>query len=92
MIMISRLVSGALFIQKDATEITIDPSALTTALPAVLLTLIESSKALGEATRTGYEMGLIQGHQQGIIEAETRMRIAAREGEQLLAVSAALAA
>jgi len=90
-ITITRLPSGALLLQRDSTEITIDPSAFTTALPAVLLTLTESSKAIGQATREGYEMGLLVGHQQGVIEAETRHRIAARETE-LLAVSMPLAA
>lgn len=85
MIMITRLPSGALLLTRDATEITIDPSAFTTALPAVLLTLTESSKALGEARRQGYEMGLAVGHEQGKIEAETRSRIEARDTEQQLA-------
>lgn len=85
MILVTKLASGALLIQRDATEITIDPSAFTTALPAVLLALTESSKALGQARREGYEMGLAVGHEQGRIEAETRHRIEARDTEQLLA-------
>lgn len=89
---ISLLPSGALLIQRDSTEITIDPSAFTTALPAVLLTLTESSKVIGQARREGYEMGLAVGHEQGRIEAETRHRIEAREGEQMLAMFAPLAA
>jgi hypothetical protein len=92
MIFITRLPSGALLLVRGTTEITIDPSALPAALPAVLLTLTESSKAIGQATREGYEMGLVVGHQQGVIEAETRHRIAARDSEQLLTMSAALAA
>jgi hypothetical protein len=90
-IYISRIASGALLIQKDATEITIDPSAFVAVLPAVLLTLTESSKALGQARREGYEMGLLQGHEQGRIEAETRHRIQARDTE-LITTFASLAA
>jgi hypothetical protein len=81
---ITRLASGALLVQVDATEIVIDLPAITTALPAVLLTLTESSKALGQARKEGYEAGLVQGHAQGRIEAETRQRIAQRDAEELL--------
>lgn len=94
MIFITRTTTG-LLIQRDADEIEIAAAALPAALPAVLLCLVESSKATQQARREGYEAGLIQGHEQGRIEAETRHRIEAQriaDGLSLLSVPATLAA
>lgn len=94
--MISKLPSGAILLQKDATEVCIDLAALPYALPSVLLTLVESSKALGEARRQGFEDGLTAARERGRIEAETSARIEARQAEDaaaaLLALPAILAA
>jgi hypothetical protein len=95
-IMISKLPSGAILLQKDDTEIIIDAAALATVLPSVLLTLVESQKAIGLARRQGYEDGLTVGRERGRIEAETSARIAARDAEDaaeaLLATPVILAA
>lgn len=95
MILISRLASGALLLQKDETEIVIDQAAIGTALPGVLLTLIDTSHAIGQARREGHEDGLTLGYARGVAETEARHQ---REAEQiaaslsLLRVSAPMAA
>lgn len=92
MIMISRLASGAILLKKDGTEICIDLAAIPTALPGVLLTLVESQKALGLARKQGYEDGLTVGRERGRIEAETARRIAERQAEDALLAVVSLAA
>lgn len=94
MIQITRLSSGAILIQQDATEIVIDAPAVALSLGPILVTLIDAGKIIGQARRDSYEAGLIVGYQNGVRETEARL---AREAEQyeglaLLHASAPLAA
>lgn len=91
---ITRLSSGALLIQRDAVEIVIDHAATTQALPAVLLTLTESSKVIGQARRQGYEDGLVVGHANGVREERERMQREAErmDEERIMLIGAPMAA
>lgn len=94
MILITRLPTG-LLIQRDGAELLIDDAALPSALPTVLRTLLDSSPALAQARLSGYEAGLVVGHQTGAREAEARMQREAEqfaEGLALLQIKAPLAA
>ena len=84
MINITKLGSGAVLLQKDSTEIVIDQAAITSALPAVIHTLLTTPAALAQARREGYEAGLVQGRIQARIEAETAQRIAARQESEMI--------
>lgn len=93
-IYISRTSTG-LLIQRDEVDIVIDQSAIPAALPAIIASLVDSSRAIGAARQDGYEAGLIVGHANGTREAEQRYLREAQEiaaGLALLKVSAPLAA
>lgn len=95
MINITRLANGALLIQKDGADILIDTAAIGSALPVVLGSLLENSRAIGAARLEGYEAGLIVGHANGQRELEAKYQKEAEqlaEGLALLNVRAPLAA
>lgn len=95
MIVISKLSTGAILLQQDATDILIDPSAVPSTLGPILLTLIGHGQALGQARKAGHEDGLLIGHARGVSEAEARFRREAEqfaEGLSLLKANAPLAA
>jgi hypothetical protein len=84
MISLSKLASGALLIQKDATEIVIDAPAIRETLPILIAVLIDSSKALAAARQAGYEDGLAQGYANAQIASATSARIAERQASELV--------
>lgn len=83
MIYIRRTTSG-LLIQRGAIDIQIDGPAISLALGTIIGELISSGNALASARRESYEAGLLQGHAQGRIEAETKERIADRQASELV--------
>lgn len=83
MIYISKLASGVL-VQRDETDIMIADLAVPSTLGVIIASLIDSGKTLANARRESYEAGLLQGHEQGRIEAETRERIADRQASELV--------
>jgi hypothetical protein len=83
MILITKLATSIL-IQRDDTEIAIDDRAIRVCLGAIISELVSDGRALAAARRESYEAGLLQGHEQGRIEAETRERIADRQASELV--------
>lgn len=95
MITITITPSGGLLLTSGSAEVFIDAPAIHTALPQVIASLVDSSKAIGAARQDGYEAGLIVGHQNGARETEQRYQREAAEiaaSLSLLKVSAPLAA
>lgn len=88
MVFISRLASGAILLQKDATELVIDQAAIPSTLPHVIAILTDGARLVGLARHEGYEAGLIQGREQARIEHETALRIADRQADELVAALA----
>ncbi len=86
MIHISKLPSGALLLQRDATEIVLDAPAIRETLPILIGVLIDSAKALAAARRSGYEDGLRQGYTNCAIQHATSERIAERQASELVEV------
>lgn len=84
MIYISRLSSGAILLQRDATEITIDAPAVRETLPILISVLVDSTKALAKARLAGYEAGLSQGYANCEIAHATSERIAERQAAELV--------
>lgn len=83
MILITRLPTG-LLLQRDDAELIIADAAIAQALPATLAALIDCGRSDARARKEGYEAGLIQGRAQACIEAETALRIAARQAEDVI--------
>lgn len=84
MINITRLASGAILLQRDGTELCIDAAAIASTLPTVIGILTDCARIAGQARMEGYEAGLIVGREQSRIEAETALRIAARQAEDVI--------
>ena len=90
MINITRLASGAILLQKDATELVVDAAAIATTLPAIIVALTDCARTAGQARREGYEAGLERGREQARIEHETSERIADRQADELVAALAGI--
>lgn len=84
MIYLSRLASGAILLQKDDAEIVLDAPAVRETLPILLAVLIDTSKALSVARRSGYDDGLAQGYANAQIAQATSARIAERQAAELV--------
>lgn len=84
MIHITRFSSGAILLQRDDIEITIDAAAIPSTLGPIILSLIDQGRALGEARRQGYDAGLLQGYAQCEREQAMSQRIAQRQETDLI--------
>lgn len=83
MIHITTTTTG-LLIQKDDLDVQIDRPAIRETLPILIGVLIDSTKALAAARRSGYEDGLRQGYANCDIQHATSERIAERQAGELV--------
>lgn len=89
MIYISRLPSGGLLIQRDATEISIDHAAVALALPGIIASLIDAGHAAQQAYATGHADGLQEGYERAEREQTVRE---CKDAEMTWGLAATLAA
>lgn len=95
MITITKTPAGGLLLTTGSAEVWIEAQAIATALPVIIASLVDTSKALGQARQDGYDAGLIVGHANGTREAEARYLHEAAEiaaSLSLIKVNAPLAA